>query len=120
MSRVSVLTHSLPAVVALAAAALAAPAFAQESDVHTKIVHYGDLNVATPEGEAALKHRVARAADDVCWEADGPTIDRHDQYLACRSTAMASAQPTMNAVIASAHSPHRYETGVSALAMTVR
>jgi UrcA family protein len=120
MSRVSVLTHSLPAVVALAAAALATPALAQESDAHTKIVHYQDLNLATPEGEASLKHRIAKAAEDVCWEADGPMLDQHDHYLACRSAAMASAQPAVNAVIAYAHSDHHYPVGGSAVAMTVR
>jgi UrcA family protein len=120
MSRVSALTRSLPLFGALAAVALAAPAFAQESDAHTKIVHYQDLNLATPEGEAALKHRVARAAEDVCWEADGPTLDQHDHYLACRSTALSSAQPGMNAVIAAAHSDHPNSVGGSAVAMTIR
>ncbi|HTJ64152.1 MAG TPA: UrcA family protein [Alphaproteobacteria bacterium] len=120
MSRVLTLSRSLPALAILAAATLAAPAFAGESDVPTKVVHFRDLDLATTEGEAALTRRIAKAADDVCWRADGPTLTDHERYAACRSTAIASAQPKLNAVIASARSDHRYAMNGTAIAMLAR
>ena len=119
MSRALSFNRTLPALAMLAAATLAAPAFA-ESDVPTKSVHFSDLNLATAEGEATLNHRIAKAAADVCWQADGPTLTDHERYAACRSTAIASAQPKMNAVIASARSDHRYAMNGTAIAMLAR
>ena len=99
---------------------LATPALAASPAGNSTVVHYSDLNLATENGQAALNRRVAKAADNVCWQADGPTLTDHEQYAACRSTALASAQPKLNAVIASARSDHRYAMSGGAIAMLAR
>ena len=104
----------------LAVLAAGVPAMAAGPAGNSTVVHYGDLNLATVDGQAALNRRIAHAADKVCWQADGPTLTEHQQYAACRSTALASAQPTLNAVIASARSEHRYAMNGSAIAMLAR
>ena len=108
------------AVPVLAMLAAGAPAIAADAAGNSTVVRYNDLNLSTPEGEAALNRRIAKAADKVCWQADGPTLNEHLQYDACRSTALASAQPKLNAVIASARSDHRYAMNGGAIAMLAR
>ncbi len=97
-----------------------APAMAAGPADNSTGVHYSDLDLATEDGQAALNRRIAHAADKVCWQADGPTLTDHEQYAACRSTALASAQPKLNAVIASARSGHRYAMNGGAIAMLAR
>jgi UrcA family protein len=96
------------------------PAMAADTAGNSTVVHYSDLNLATEDGQATLNRRITQAANKVCWQADGPTLTDRAQYAACRSTALASAQPTLNAVIAAARSDHRYAMNGSAIAMLAR
>ena len=104
----------------LATAAIASPAQAADMNTQSTTVHYRDLNLGSADGEAALRHRIAVAARNVCWAADGPSLDDHARFEACRETAIASASPKMNAVIASARSDHRYAMNNDAIAMSAR
>jgi UrcA family protein len=104
----------------LTGAAIASPAFAADIVTNSTTVRYHDLDLASATGEAALKQRVARAAKTVCWNADGPTLDDHARFDACRDAAIASASPKMNAVIASARSDHRYAMNNDVIAMSAR
>lgn len=106
-----------PVFAILATAAIAAPARAADTVTNTTAVRYHDLDLTSPAGEAALRQRIARAANTVCWQADGPTLDEHARFDACRATAIASASPKLNAVIASARSDHRYAMNSDAIAM---
>ena len=117
MSPKLTLTYAFPV---LAILTVGATAFAAEPAGNSTVVRYGDLNLSTADGEAALNHRIAKAADKVCWQADGPTLSDRERYAACRSVAIASAQPKLNAVIASARSDHRYAMNGSAIAMLAR
>ncbi len=43
---------------------------ADSTGAHQMMVHYGDLNVSTPQGAAALYSRIRAAADEVCRPLD--------------------------------------------------
>ena len=96
------------AVVALAGAFTSTPARAQGVETHTVAVRYGDLDLMTESGAAALKERVAFAAKRVCGSADGRTLEDIQRVAACRANAIADASPKLDRVIASARSDHRY------------
>ncbi len=74
-----------------AAAGFAVPALAssEPSTHYTKEVPYGDLNLASAEGQAMLDKRVARAAGQVCRTLDGP------QAALCRFRARKAAAPAI-------------------------
>ena len=72
-------TRTLTLSAALAAALLAAPAHAQR----TEAVRYGDLNLATPEGQSALQNRLDKAARNVCRFDDNDRIVTPEQENAC-------------------------------------
>lgn len=118
------LAHSLSLTAAslavLATTAIASPARAADMDTNSTTVRYHDLDLTGAAGEATLKRRIARAAKNVCWNADGPTLQDHDRFDACRDSAIAGASPQMNAVIASARSDHRYAMTSDAIAMSGR
>lgn len=63
------------------------PAFAQE----TRAVGYSDLNLATPAGEAALRHRVAVAVKQVCGDPDYRDLQALGQMRQCRKITGATA-----------------------------
>ena len=109
------------ALVIMTAAAIASPAHAAGSDTKSTKIHYRDLDLTTDAGAAALKQRVVHAAANICGPADGRTLDDLARYNACRSNAIASASPQMNAVIASVRSSdHRYAMNNDAIAMLGR
>jgi UrcA family protein len=114
------LAMTAAALTVLATAAIASPAVAADMVTGSTTVRYHDLDLASAAGEAALKQRVARAARNVCWNADGPSIDDHARFDACRDAAIASASPKMNAVIASVRSDHRYAMNNDVIAMSAR
>jgi UrcA family protein len=116
----STLKVTAAAIAILAAAAIANSAYAADVVTQSTTIHYRDLNLASADGKATLQHRIAIAARNVCWAADGPSLDDHARFDACREKAIASASPQMNAVIASARSDHRYAMNNDAIAMSVR
>lgn len=87
---------------ALAAAATAAfPAYAQEAGRSAE-VRYADLNLASTDGAAALKARVARAADDVCGVSGELSLRSAASAKACSKAAAAKAMPQVELALAKA------------------
>jgi UrcA family protein len=118
-SRTFALTAS--ALVVMTAASVTAPAHATDAGAQSAKIHYRDLDLSTDAGAAALRQRIARAAANICGPADGRTLDDQARAAACRNTAIASASPQMNAVIASVRSSdHRYAMNHDAIAMLGR
>lgn len=93
--------------VASSAIALTAPAMAQAgkpvivraeplSDIASmRRVHYGDLNLASADGEKALNQRVRRAVSQVCDDATGPT-PLFSVKQSCRADSWGRARPQMD------------------------
>ena len=86
---------------ALAAAAIASGADAQPANnvmVRNVVVPYGDLNLATEQGEAALHERIAEAAARACggspifstFYRDAPLYETRN-FEQCRTRAMSAA-----------------------------
>lgn len=87
------------AIVGATIAALAAPmigsfAHAQSADRARSVkVHYGDLNMSSPEGRLALTHRIRSAAYLVCNQDEGDTdLNTHVASVLCAQRAMIDAQ----------------------------
>ncbi len=109
------------ALVIMTAASVAGPASAADAGAQSSRIHYRDLDLTTDAGAAALQQRIARAAANICGPADGRTLDDQARSVACRNTAIASASPQMNAVIASVRSSdHLYAMNHDAIAMLGR
>jgi UrcA family protein len=107
--------------VLMTAAGVAGPAHAADGSTSSALVRYHDLDLTTDAGEAKLKARIAKTADQVCAPANGRTLEDKDRFAACRDSAIASASPQMNAVIASVRSSdHRYAMTHDAIAMLGR
>src|ERR1700733_8627835 len=118
-TRTFALTASALAI--MTAAAIASPAHAAGSDTKSTKIHYRDLDLTTDTGAAALKQRIVHAAVRVCGPVDCLTLEDPARFEACRDTAIASASPQMNAVIASVRSSdHRYAMNNDAIAMLGR
>ncbi len=84
---------------------------AAETDPPQTTVKYADLNLASPEGAAALYARIHRAARQVCSPLDGRDLTSKMQMDSCVHKAIASAvakvdQPALfNAYDARNHRP---------------
>jgi len=73
--------------------AAAAPAAAAPStvDVARVVVPYGDLDLDTERGAAALQRRLVAAARQVCGSPDPRDLSRHQKARECIDAAMARA-----------------------------
>lgn len=78
------------------AASLPAAAAAPDTNVERRqtTVHYDDLNLASPNGIAALERRLVGAARDVCGYAEARHYTRivPSSVSACVTAALASAR----------------------------
>ena len=82
------------------AAGFAVPALAtSDPAVPYKEVRYGDLNLASAEGQAALNKRISRAASEVCRDYNGSLAAR------CRARARKAAAPAVEVAKARATGP---------------
>jgi UrcA family protein len=109
------------ALVITTAATVSSPARAADADSRSALVRYNDLNLNTDVGEAKLKLRIAKTAEAVCGPLGGHSLADHERFDTCRHSAVASASPQMDAVIASARSSdHRYAMNHDAIAMLGR
>jgi UrcA family protein len=92
--------HSLVAL-GLAGTA-AAPAFAQDFDRMIVSVPYGDLDLATPEGQKALDRRVEKAVRTVCrtgrFDGGGTRLMTQDA-VNCLAKARLEAKQKVAAII---------------------
>ncbi|KEO89430.1 hypothetical protein EH31_12350 [Erythrobacter longus] len=78
----------------LALAMTASPAFAGSAEVHTKMVDYADLNLASPAGQKRLEQRIEAAARSVCSVHENRigTRLRSPELDACLANARAGAK----------------------------
>jgi len=81
------------------------PAVADSSDVQQITVKFGDLNIWSPAGAAALYGRIRTAASEVCRQFGGTGVDGLVQK-ACIDRAIVAAvskvnAPSLSAVFAS-------------------
>lgn len=83
----------LTVVAAMAIAAQVAPAHAA-----SLAVGYGDLDLTSAEGHAALNQRIDRAARRVCAAEDPRNVRQLAAAGACYRVALASAQPKLAAL----------------------
>lgn len=86
-------------IIAMTTAALfatAIPASAQPApDAPKASVNYGDLNLSTPAGRAALDRRVERAVAKLCPAPPQQELGRQPSYRACQDGARTSASQEM-------------------------
>jgi len=80
-----------------------------QKSANTRIVHYGDLSLATQAGKRQLFRRVGYAVKEVCPEADGGVLYDLD---GCKKFAWRGARPQIQSAFDRAMSG-------SSLAMTI-
>jgi UrcA family protein len=94
------MTKTLPLIGAmLCAGAMIIPSVSHASEVTSARVLYGDLNLASAEGQSALHRRVDFAADQMCGVGRWKGLGIQDEASACSQDAVASAQPAVSAAI---------------------
>jgi UrcA family protein len=76
--------------------AQAASPEATDAGVPTLVVSYGDLNLSTTEGNAALLQRITTAARRVCPLEDSRNLARAAYSNSCRAEAVARAVHDIN------------------------
>lgn len=84
---------------------------AERPDVRTKIVKYGDLNIASAQGHKLLLRRVGHAVGEVC---EAPDFDLYYIDRACRKGAWAGARPQIAAALERAR-----KNGFASAALTI-
>jgi UrcA family protein len=85
----------------VAATAIMVPTASQAQDSVSVRVPYSDLNLASGNDQNRLKERISNAARYVC-EGDLTNIDAASAVFACRTDAVASAQPAYEDAVADA------------------
>lgn len=99
------------ALLASAAAAAAtfalAPAHAEMNAPRSTLVQFGDLDLASADGKARLKRRIAFAAETVCGPADTSSYFSRLSTAKCQDQAIADAGRAMVSVFAAAESTVR-------------
>lgn len=89
---------NLPAIAFALAALTATPAFA--GGPQSEEVHYGDLNLSTPAGVAALDRRLDRAVQRVCGDAARQNLSAQRLIARCRAETWQSIQDDRQFAIA--------------------
>ena len=112
---------TLPALAALAAAsALVVPTVSHAEDSNSVRVSYADLNLGTTFGQTKLQRRIAYAAETVCDTADARDLNILRAVRACRTGAVADAQPAYLAAVARARHGTVEVLDAAALIVTAR
>ena len=111
----------LPAIGALiVASALVVPTVSQAAPANSATVSYADLNLVTAAGRAALDGRIAAAARGVCEIEDSRELALATVTNQCRSGAIASAQPAVDAAIAAVRRGSVTVMGAAALVVSAQ
>ncbi len=84
----------------IVASALVVPTVSQAAPANSATVSYADLNLVTGAGRAALDGRVAGAARSLFEIEDSRELALASATNRCRSDAIASAQPAIDAAVA--------------------
>lgn len=69
---------------------------ADDGTVRKVTVRYGDLDLSSRQGAAALYHRIGIAAEEVCGPFEGRDLARTFRYRACKQRAIADAVSRVN------------------------
>jgi UrcA family protein len=101
----------------LVASTLVAPTVSQAAEPDSVRVSYADLNLASDTAQRILENRIVRAARIVCVYDDGRDTNLAIEVKACRSDAVASAQPAYVAAVNAAR--HGTVTVLDAAALIV-
>ena len=110
----------LPALAALAAAAaIVTPTVSQAQETRSERVTYADLDLASGAGQARLQDRIAFAAKSVCDAGSYTDVVMMPLVRACRSSAIASAQPAFSAAVAAATGRHGTVTVLDGASLVV-
>ena len=104
----------------IVATTLVLPTVGQAAEANSVRVPYADLNLASAPGQQTLQHRIVRAARIVCVYDDGKDIDLAIETDACRTDAVASAQPAFEAAVNSARRGSVTVLDAAALIVTAR
>ena len=102
----------------LVASSFVLPTVSQAAESNSVRVTYADLNLASEPGQRSLEHRIVRAAKIVCVYDDGKDVDLSIETNACRSDAVASAQPAYAAAVNAARRGSVTVMDASALIVT--
>ena len=115
------MTKTLPALAALVVtAALVTPTVSHAAETNSVRVSYADLNLATGLGQQRLEGRINHAARIVCVIEDSKELALRSATNACRTDAVASAQPAFEAAIAAARRGTVTVIGAASLIVTGR
>ncbi len=95
------------ATVAAASLPFSSPA-AAATLTYDRNVNAADLNLASPQGEAALNRRIAIAALKVCTMSDEPDVAAADDNLDCRINAVREASRSAKRLVAEARQAAAY------------
>lgn len=82
----------------VSASAMAADIVAT-AEARTAEVRYGDLDLTSKAGRAALERRVAAAANRVCTSADPRDLMARANAESCRTAALDKAEPQIEAAV---------------------
>ncbi|WP_157218327.1 UrcA family protein [Flavisphingomonas formosensis] len=85
---------------AFVCSATIAPAMAQ--DVPTRTVSFADLDLSQAGGQAELRHRIHRAALDMCGNLDVRDLTMTREVTRCRTEASRSADSQFATIISKA------------------
>lgn len=97
---------SLLALAGLGGATAGATSF--ENDVPSLVVRYSEQSLMTDEGVHALYHRLVRASEQVCPDADRNNLSKQAIAKECRQEALARAvQQIQNPRLAALHAVTR-------------
>jgi UrcA family protein len=102
----------------LVASSLVLPTVGQAAESNSVRVTYADLDLASDTGQRSLEHRIVRAAKIVCVYDDGKDTDLTIETNACRSDAVASAQPAYAAAVNAARRGTVTVAGAASLIVT--
>jgi UrcA family protein len=69
------------------------------SDYPAVKVKYNDLNLTTVDGEKALRHRIKRAATQLCMSGGFVDLAAHANGMRCRNDSIARAEPQVASVL---------------------
>jgi UrcA family protein len=90
------LVSTVCAVIGAGFAAGASASAADDGSVPKYTVRYGDLDLSSPRGAAALYHRIRVAAELVCSTYEGGDLPRTRILRACEERAIADAVSRVN------------------------
>jgi UrcA family protein len=94
---------TVSALAALAvASAFVLPTVSQADEANSVRVSFADLDLASGAGQHILQRRISGAARIVCVIEDSRELALRSVTNACRSDAIASAQPAYDAAVAAA------------------